>query len=411
MKTTKEQHDARNELTAPEVYKRYNVAIIDAYNALHPLTFSKLSMVVFNVIMESKLHRQPGARDFNSNEDKRIYNNKHVTLEGLLDRCHPVKYGLEGKPMKTDLSNLMGRLQELEDNNIFYMWKYGKPFSYMFIMERDIGAWRYFNPTACVPPKTLSKIIVGFNGMVDTMARFEKNISRPLKLKSIEASFINELIPHIVSKMDKKVADKLPVFDEEQTVAAYLTDLRGTLEQFGEYDGLEERSDFLKRLPRHLAEKIEDKLKKAKGKKKMNVAQLSRDLVPSDENLVKEPKTSKKTAKPTSTKSLNPEKTTFKSLDPFSNCNHLMKYYREVIRLYNNNAKFYPTDAERTPATQIMDLLIQHGKEGDTDFLRSWIRYYIGSYLQGGNVYKPEKTSLSNFKKTFKAYEGKYFRA
>ena len=79
--------------------------------------------------------------------------------------------------------------------------------------------------------------------------------------------------------------------------------------------------------------------------------------------------------------------------------------------MYNNDAKFYSAESERDVATQIMDLLIEYGKNGDLDFLKSWIRYYIGSYLQGNNVYKQEKTSLLSFKKTFKSYEGKYFRA
>jgi hypothetical protein len=148
----------------------------------------------------------------------------------------------------------------------------------------------------------------------------------------------------------------------------------------------------------------------------MDTQQLTKDLVPLDENIVKKstPKTKdpkeKKEKKETSSESIKAKRIGFESLDPFNNCNQFMSFYREVIRMYNKDARFYPFDAERIPATQIMDLLIENGKGGDKDFLRSWIRFYINASLQGGNVYKQEKTSLLNFKKTFQAFGSKYFR-
>jgi hypothetical protein len=411
MSTTREQHERRNQLTEHEKnYKRYNTEIIDAYNAVNPPTLSKLSMVIFNAIMDNKLHRQPTARDYSRTEDKRIYNSKYITLEDLLDRCQPYKYGVESKPVKNDLSNLMARLKELDDYNIFYIWRYGKPFTYMFVMERDIGVWKYFNNGACVHPKTLNKIVSCFSGMVNCIVKFEKTRGRPVELKNIEISFVKDFIPHIMSKMDKNVVAKLPKWDQNQSITDYLMSLKETIKPLYDYEGLEEDPSFLKHLPRHLVAKIESKAKNKK-ENKMNIAQLSRDLIPEDESLIKDKKYRAKRSKPNPKDSLHPEKTTFQMVDPFLNCNQLLKYYREVIRLYNKNAKFYPPDSERVPATQIMDLLIENGKNGDKDFLRSWIRYYIGSYLQGNNVYKPEKTSLSSFKKTFRTYEGKYFRA
>ena len=407
---TKEQHEKRNMLTEHEQnYKRYNREIIDAYNALNPPTVSKLSMAIFNVIMFTKRHSQPTSRDYNKNEARRIFNNQYVTLEDLLNRCSPIKYGVDKKPVANDVSNLMGRLQELDDKNIFYIWRYGKPYTYMFVMERDIGVWQYFNLYGCVTPKTVNKVVALSNSMIDTMICFEKTRGRPVKLSDVESSFVGDFIPQMIGKMNKKTADKLPLWNKTQAIADYLTELRTALGKLDEYDGLEEDPLFLERLPIHLKTRIDNNGKKMESKK-MDTNQLSQDLVPKDENLTKEPRQKKKRII-SSKESIKPDRTSFKSIDPFANCNHFMKYYREVISLYNKNARFYPADSERTPATQIMDLLIQSGKSGDMEFLRSWIRYYIGSYLQGNNVYKQEKTSLVNFKKTFSSYEGKYFKA
>ena len=409
MKTTEEQHEKRNDLTDVKCYKRVNIQVIDAYNALHPPTLSKLSIAIFTVIMDTKLHRQPGAKDYSSAEDKRIYNNKFVTLEDILDRCYPEKYGILGKSMANDLSNLMGRLNELDTNNIFYIWRYGKPYSYMFIMERDIGLWKYFNPNAVLTPKTLKKVIAGFSGMVDTMVKFEKLQNRPVELSKVEASFVEDLIPHLMSKMAEDVAKKLPQWDKQKAIVDYLTELKDALNKTKKYEGLDEDQTFHQRLPRHLVAKIDAKPQPQK-EEKMDFAALSKSLVPDNEDLVSSSKTKIRRTK-ISCGSPEPKRTTFQSVDPFANCNQLMQYYRESIRLYNKSAKFYSFETERKTATQVIDLLIQNGKNGDIDFLRSWINYYIGSYLQGSNVYKPDKTSLSSFKKTFQTYEGKYFRA
>lgn len=407
--TTKSQHEKRNRLTEHEKnYKRYNTEVIDAYNALHPLSMSKLSMVIFNIIMDTKIHRQPNSRYYSKNEDKRIFNNKYITLDDILDRCHPVKYGVDGKAKANDLSNLMGRLQELDDNNIFYIWKYGKPFTYMFVMERDIGVWKYFNDQGCVTPKTLSKILALSSSMIDNMVKFEKKKSRSVKLKDIEISFVQDFLPHVISKMHKDAQKKLSSWDCHLEFSEYIEELKKELSVMDDYEGLTEGDSFYDRLPCHLKEKIIDNKTSSEN---MNINQLTADLVPKNENLVvSNSKPQRKKKSPVSSESREPTKATFQELNPFINCNQFMKYYREVVRLHNNRAKFYPVDTERIVATQIMDDLIYNGKQNDIDFLRSWIRYYISSYLNGSNVYKQDKTSLLNFKKTFPEYNSKYFR-
>jgi hypothetical protein len=412
MKITKEQNDRRNALTAPEHYKRCNIEIMDAYIALHPSSWSKLSSVLFNIIMDTKMHYQPNHRYYSRSEDKRIFNNKYITLEDILDRCHSVKYGADNKPMANDLSNLMGRLQELDDNNIFYIWKFNKPFTYMFVMERDIGVWKYFNPIACVTPRTLKKIVGLSNNMIDSMMKFEKTKGRKTYLKEVEKSFVNEFLLSIIEKMNPEVSVKIPRWSEGENISEYLTKLRDLLNLMDDSEGLEHDDLFIKRLPKHLQEKIECNVdeNQEKESKAMNTIELSNQLIPKNDNLMREKKTRVHKQKFSSTDALAPKKITFTALDPFSNCNNFIRYYKEVIKTYNSDAKFYPPDTERVSATKIMDLLVQNGKSDDSDFLSSWIRYYIQSYLQGNNVYKKERTSLENFQKTFQTYEGKYFR-
>ncbi|MFA7219866.1 MAG: hypothetical protein WC119_05130, partial [Synergistaceae bacterium] len=318
------------------------------------------------------------------------------------------KYKLEGKLMKNDLSNLMGRLQELDDNNIFYIWKYGKPITYLFVMERDIGIWKYYNVDGCVTPKTLKKIVALSNSMIDSMVSFEKKRGRPVQLKDVEISFVGDFIPHMISKMNPNVANRIPKRDKGDNISDYLTLLRETLNKMEDYEGLKEDLLFHKRLPNNLA----DKLKQEKGKKsEMNTEQLTNDLVPKNDDLVGSKITKTRKRSPSIKDSIQPKHMSFADLNPFDNCNKFLKFYRECIRMYNNNARFYPAQSERSTSAQILDMLIQSGKGGDIDFLRSWIRHYINSYLQGNNVYKEDKTSLSSFKKTFKSYEDKHFRA
>jgi len=412
MKITKEQNDRRNALTAPEHYKRCNIEIMELYIALHPSSLSKLSAVLFNIIMDTKMHYQPNHRYYSQFEDKRIFNNKYITLEDILDRCNPVKYGAENKSMASDLSNLMGRLQELDDNNIYYIWKFNKPFTYMFVMERDVGVWKYFNASACVTPRTLKKIVGLSNNMIDSMLKFEKAKGRQTSLKEIEISFVNEFLFSIIGKMNVDVSKKIPRWVEGENISEYLTKLRDLLNLMDDNEGLEHDEQFMKRLPKHLQEKIECKIdKNSEESETMNIAELSSQLIPKNENLLREKKVRVSKSKVVSKDILPPKQSTFNyTFDPFLNCNNFIRYYNEVINSYNGEAKFYPIDTERDSAAKVMDLLIQNGKAEDVDFLRSWIRYYIQSYLQGNNIYKKERTSISNFQKTFKSYEGKYFR-
>ena len=387
----------RNSLTAPEKYKKYNVEMIDAYISLHPFALSKLSISLFNAILATQ-HNVKSKR-YKLEESKRIFNNTYISLEDILNRCHPVKYNIENKSIENDMSNLMGRIQELDDNNIFYVWKFSKPITYMFVIERDIGLWKYFNPKAFVTPKTIKKIIALHKYMIDSMFDFEKKRGRRTKREEIEKSFINEFLNGIIDKTNPSVKNKIKNIEKDEN---YLDNLKHVINQIDDYEGYVQDELFLNRLPYHLQEKINI----TKKGENMDFNMLSNALVPQNENLIQEKPIKKKKRKIT----YHNNQTTFKDYKPFSNCNDFIKYYREIIKMHNEKANFYPIGSERMIATKIMDALIEKDRSKDTDFLRAWIRYYIQSYLNGNNIMKKEKTSLHSFFKTFDMYNNKYFK-
>jgi hypothetical protein len=399
----KEEHESRNLLTEHETnYRRYNPEIIDAFASLHPATLSKLSIIIFNIIMETKRHRKSNHRYFSEQEDKRIYNNKFISLESLLDRCFPGKYKVEGKDQNKDLSNLSKRLQDLDDQNIFYIWKFGHPYTYMFILERDLGLWKHFNPKSVVIPKTLIKITKASGGIIDTMLKLEKSRKKNSTLREIEASFLNDFFNKLILKMSPEVSKRITKWDDSIDIPEYFKTVLKQLETMDEYEGLVEDETFYSRIPQHLQEKMINK-----REKNMDIQQLEKDLVPDDDDVtpLMKVKKNKKVRKPAS---LEPDRLGFKSVNPFLNCNEFMRYYRGLIRDYSNDAKFYDFNSERNFATLTLDTLKENRKV-NKDFLRSWIQYYASAYLKGNNISKLEKTSIGNFIKTFEEYNGKYF--
>ena len=91
-------HAKRHKLTEHECnYKKYNMALLDSFIALHPPLMTKLCMAIFNIIMDTKRYNQQSSPYYSAEEERRIYSNKYVTLDDILNRCHPAKYGAGGK--------------------------------------------------------------------------------------------------------------------------------------------------------------------------------------------------------------------------------------------------------------------------------------------------------------------------
>ena len=417
MKTNTINYSEIDKLTEhSDKFKLFNVTLTDCYNALSPSSLSKISMIIFNCLLYTKRYDKPGGPYYSEEEARRIYTNIVVTPETILDRYDPQKYRIEKKDIKNDISNLNAKLNDLHDMNIFYMWRYGCPSTLMFVLERNIFLWKYYNPGAYVVPKTLQKIIRSANGMIKTMTKLEASRGRLASLADIERSFMRDFLPSIMVKMSPEISKQFPIWDGGMKLSEYLTILRSQLDKIeNKYEGLQNDHLIADRFPTHIRKKIvaeefnilEEETVNKEGDKSMDMSQLEKDLVPKNENIVRE-KRSKTFKGLIDDNRLRPEGISFKSLDPFANCNQFLKFYKEVIRMYNNGARFYSVDVERNLALDVMDMMTLAGRNGNKEFLKSWIRYYITNTLRGNSVYKMEKTSLKSFKETFSEFNGKY---
>jgi hypothetical protein len=393
-----------------ENYKLVSMSLMDSYNGLHPSSISKLAHVLFNYIIYNKMYRNPDNRYYSLEEDRRIYSNILITPESILKRIAPSKYGIDNKLISNDISNLTSRIQALEDNNVFYVWRYKQPYTYLFIMERDVGCWKYYNSSAFVTPKTLKKIVRSAHCIIDTMVKLEGKRERGVDLRDIEISFGN-FLNRMIDKLNPSVIKELSRWVDAANMKDYVTRLSADLRPIDDFQGQTFAPDFINRLPDPVRNEILNKKTKTTEKvekkgEKMSTEMLELDLVPENENITKRHRTRKPKVKDDA---LAPTATLFAAIDPFHNSHSFVRYYRSVIKSHNPDAKFFSLDLEAAEAEQILDLLIKNKKQNDLKFLKRWILNYFSLYLKDNNVYKPEKTTLSAFVKTFSAFNDNYY--
>jgi len=382
-----------------ENYKLVSLYLMDCYNGLHPPLLCKLSHVIFNLIIYNKLYRNTNHKHYDAEEDKRIYSNILITPENILKRLAPSKYQIDNKDIENDIANLSNRLQILDDNNIFYIWRYKQPFTYVFIMERDVGCWKYYNSEAFLTPKTLKKIVRSGKCIIDTMIKLESKRQREIDKSDIEKSFGN-FLNRMIDKMNPSVISNLSRWVDTANIFEYIVRLNADLRAISDYEGQVISDDFMGHLPDPVRKEISNRNTK---ETKMN-ASLELQLVPQNENLTKIRKT----------RSHNPNVMDakvehFQSVDPFKNATQFVKFYRSIIREQNNEAKFFDMISEANDATYILDAMIKHNRNGDKKFLRMWIYHFYSTYLKGNNVYKTEKTSVKELFKTLDAFDASYY--
>jgi len=138
----------------------------------------------------------------------------------------------------------------------------------------------------------------------------------------------------------------------------------------------------------------------------MNMASMELELVPQDENIAKARKTRKSK---NSQDAPAPTSTKFHPVDPFNNALDLIKFYRSVIKSQDPSAKFYNSISETSDAQLILDALIKAGKSNNFKFLKMWILNHYSIALKGNNIYKPEKTAMKEFLKTFSSFNTNYY--
>lgn len=391
-----------------EEYKLFSINMVDFYSGIHPPLLSKVATVLFYCILSNKMYRKPESQGYNESEAKRIFTNTLITPSDLVKRMNPVKF-IEGEnDVETDISNLLKKLQELEDNNIFYIWRFKQPFTYIFIMERDITSWKYYNSKGYLYPKSLKKITRLAKSMIDTMISLEKQKGRISTREEIESSF-GELLNRLIDKMNPAVSVNLPRWQNDANIFTYTSSLLGELGKLGNFEGYAYDERFISSLPEHIKKKIFKTHKEAI----MNIEELEKELIPQNENLVKV-KMPRSTIKKTTTKqvvtdeAIAPEELIVKQCEPFKNSLDFLKYYRSFLRVYNSNVKLCPFHTELLCAGEILDMMILNGRNGDLRFLKFWIKFFYVNCLKGNNVFREDKTSLRAFKQTFDVYNAKY---
>lgn len=394
-----------------ENYKIISLFLMDSYNGLHPSSLSKLAHVIFNLIIYNKLYRNPDNKNYSLEEDRRIYSNVLITPENILKRIAPSKYRVDNKTISNDISNLTSRIQTLEDNNIFYVWRYKQPYTYLFIMERDVGCWKYYNSSAYVTPKTLKKIVRAGKCIIDTMVKLEEKRERGVDQQDIEKSFGN-FLNRMIDKMNPTVASELSRWVDTANIGSYLTRLSADLRPIEDFKGQVFAPDFLDHLPDPVRNEIlNKKVKVEKTEKtkenKMNMGELELELVPQNENIAKIRKSRR--PKVSAEESPTATSTKFVTIDPFNGAYDFVKFYRAVIKSQNPEAKFYSATLESADAEQVLDLLVKNGKNNNLKFLKKWIYNFISTSLRDNNIFKPEKTSLQAFMKTFSTFNGSYY--
>lgn len=151
-------------------------------------------------------------------------------------------------------------------------------------------------------------------------------------------------------------------------------------------------------------------VKRKPKEKKVNlfVVDTENEIVPKNQNLVREKRAKHPRLTPEqSMNGITAKVTDFESVDPFKNCNSFIKYYTSVIRTKNRDAKFNTYDVERIHAMGVLDMMILNNRDS-IRFLKGWIIYFAETRLKGDTATNREKTSIRTFKETFGEYNSKY---
>lgn len=405
-----ETNKVRSLTEVDEGWKKISVNLMAAYDGIHPDSLSKLAHVLFGKIIHNKMNIKKDDKGYKEDEAKRIFSSVLCQPSDLALSIHPAKYS-NGESPDNDIANIIKRMRELEDSNIFYIWTFNKPATYIYIMERYVDSWKYYNRKGVLSITSIRKILCLSRQLMDTMLSLEKKRQRASTKEEIEESyglFINGLL----EKMDVNLSKNLTRFSKEIEIFSYISTLVGELKNMEKDEHIEYEDQFLARLPPVLRSKI-IKLHKVDKGDKMNLDLFELEaLIPKQPNLikVKSPKENKQrniALKILKDKEPEAEDGSFKNEDPFKNPTSFTTFYRASIRLYNGKARLFNFVSEIGDAANIMDLLLMNNRN-NLKFLQAWIGYYLTNYLTGNNVYKEDKTCLKSFGETFHKYNGSY---
>ena len=408
--TSSMDNEVRNLLTEHDTsHKLINTYLLDCYAGLSPNSLTKISVVIFNFLLNSKKYIKKTSAYYSEDEDKRIYTNVVLNPKDIVKRCNPAKPYVTESELDVDAGNLIRRLNDIDEMNIFYMWKCGYPHVYMFIMERDIGVWKFYNSSGYVIPRTMKKILASHSAMINAMSSMLKSQNQSLSNIEISSSY-GQFINRMIEKMNPETSKSIKKWDGVTKLDGYIEELSDTLKKMDQFEGMIETPDFLDKLPPNVSEKLKIKPNNKATDSKTVENKIDKAITPEDENIIKirTPKPIKVDDVTSSTVRAKPSIGT--SINPFKNCNEFIKFYRKILNKIHEEISFFQevNEAERSAANEILDMLILSARENDSEFLKAWISYYSSKYLKGNDSENVYKTSLNAFKKSFAEYNKKY---
>jgi hypothetical protein len=394
-------------------YRTINPIISMAYNGLPP-TMCKLAHIIFDIILDTKRYGNKGKQKCVF-EEKRIFSDINIDIQYLLMEFNPGKYfdgGLyeKAKSIENDRSNMSSKVKELDKNNVIYNWRYKD--HYMFIMERDIGVWKFYNENAFIPPNTIQKIASVSEAMIDRMLVFETKLGRKNEREKVERHFI-EFLNNLIKRMNPDVSSKLLKYDDN-VLYYYKENIKKEINRLDFFEGTVIAPNFNLRIPPSIQRKI-SRIIEEESTKMSAKTDMEKELTPKSPNLTSNKGLHKERTKKRATKDRgesSKEVHNFRfdgqSLNPFDNATSFSKYYRQCVRTYSKkDPKFDNMESDCMVAGHILDDLKKINRK-DITFVHDWIKYFTNYSLKGNKSQNPKHTSLGNFRTTLDKYKENY---
>lgn len=441
-------HDIRHNITEPNPtpknedgprgsYKQRNLCYDECLTEIKPLKLMHLAQKIFYLIIKTKLYkdtskklkRGPKAKlklklkyiNEEIREDIRIYN------DDILSEAELIEFIFNIQNSTTNWSNLLKRINQLDANNIFYLWSYNK--HYMFVLERDFGIWGVFNDKACVVPHTIAKIAAVCDDMISCMRYQMYDSYGEEKERDVQNSF-GKFMNHMIGKMNPEVASMFPKWDSSVKFKDYMARVLKLAKTMQPYKGLEEADDFYDKIPmdtrryliggrarigmynrgKTMNKNEEPIMKKALDKIKV---ELEEELVPSNSNLVEEAK--KRTRKPKvidDSEGLPPVIDGYSvERDVLKNASTLVRHYHAKMReASDGDIILCSIAADSSAAGPVIDSIKEVGlnETGRMIFFNGWIEYYVRNVLKNRKLKDTNKTSIGALHGTFDKYRATF---
>lgn len=410
--------EGRNRLTEYQFnYRLINTPLWYCYIALGG-KLSQLSSYLFCRILDSRLYGEKAKTKIN--EEKRIYTDVGITMESILKDINSVKYANNEETISSDQTNLIRRIKDLDDQNIFYNWKCRDYF--VFVMERDVGCWKYYNPKGYVSPKTLKKIIALSGGMIKHMIDLTIKNNVHITEDEIRLSY-GKFLKKMVGKLNPLVVHSIPQWNEE-SLGDYIKKLREELNKMRDSCGVEQDDKFFDNIPLTVSKKLRKYTDQAiekhakssedtmvKPSEKSKVESLESELVPKNQNVAKQrrekrPRKIKDVVLPVNaSQSSEPKLYRFDGeVNPFKDTKEFMRYYRAFLTMrFYKSVKFDMFRNDANYASEILDMLVSSNRN-DKVFLNGWLSHFCEHKLKGTKAYKVKYTSMKALKDTFSEF-------